>query len=249
MAETRQIDRLGDGLDLWECDVCAARRPDAEPSTRQFVNDSGVCPRCAARRMAAKEDSLKFRQIELRDADGNLVCEEPIHQSATDEVFEFATFGGRVFGLKARGVNNGVPFAFYHEIPALRCGRSVITDAVTVWQPGVPPSPEPVLACVEDERGNRTVIRAMYARKFELTANLDACEEADYHEERDEFYCPEGWFECNAFEETHWTVEGTVLGWMPLPSTDTLEGFAPETVAEALRAGATLAQAAPEEQK
>lgn len=50
---TQSIDRLGNGLELWECAVCEARRPDGPPSTWQFVNNTGTCPRCAARRMAA----------------------------------------------------------------------------------------------------------------------------------------------------------------------------------------------------
>lgn len=52
---THSVRRLAVDLAVWECDVCEARRPDAGRSTRQFVNATGVCPRCAARELSAAE--------------------------------------------------------------------------------------------------------------------------------------------------------------------------------------------------
>ena len=37
---------------VWECDQCRALRQHAEPEAWQFVNKSGVYPRCIARDMA-----------------------------------------------------------------------------------------------------------------------------------------------------------------------------------------------------
>lgn len=62
----------------------------------------------------------------------------------------------------------------------------------------------------------RSIVRAIYARKFELTNMLDD-EGGEYDEETDEYYCEPGWYECNAFEEVHWAVDGIVTHWMPLP--------------------------------
>lgn len=86
------------------------------------------------------------------------------------------------------------------------------------WRTGLPDGPAFVLACVEDDRGRRTVIRASYARKYELVSNPESVDEnCDYHEEQDEYYVPEGWYESNEFEEVNWHVEGAVVAWMPLP--------------------------------
>lgn len=37
---------------------------------------------------------MNFRTIELRDANGDLVCEEPIHQPEADEIKRFVIFNG-----------------------------------------------------------------------------------------------------------------------------------------------------------
>lgn len=37
---------------VWECSQCRFLRPYAPPEAWQFVNKSGVCPRCIARDMA-----------------------------------------------------------------------------------------------------------------------------------------------------------------------------------------------------
>ena len=69
---------------------------------------------------------MTFRTIELRDTNGDLVCEEPIHQPMDDEPAMFATFGGRLFFLCDREPDDSV--ARYVERQALRCGRAVIHD-------------------------------------------------------------------------------------------------------------------------
>ena len=38
-----------DGAHTWTCDDCQAAHPDLSPACWQFVNKSGVCPRCTAR--------------------------------------------------------------------------------------------------------------------------------------------------------------------------------------------------------
>ena len=40
---------------------------------------------------------------------------------------------------------------------------------------------------------------------------------ADYNEKEDLYYWPEGWYEWNRHEETHWRVGETVTHWMALP--------------------------------
>ena len=96
------------------------------------------------------------------------------------------------------------------ELDALRAG--------VAWRSGLPDGPDFVLACVEGERGRRFVIRASYVRQYELVSDGESLyENCDYHEDNDEYYCPEGWYESNEFEEVNWHVEGAIIGWMPLP--------------------------------
>jgi hypothetical protein len=181
---------------------------------------------------------MTFRTIELRDANGDLVCEEPIKQPEADELFAYATFGGRAFRLNSAEARP--PRAEYYEIPALRCGRAVIHDGqMSAWRDGVPDGPDFVLACVESDRGRRAVIRASYARQYELVSSPESIDEhCDYHEEQDEYFVPEGWYESNEFEEINWRVEGEVIGWMPLPSPPAkIEGVEVERIVEAAVGG------------
>jgi len=78
-----------------------------------------------------------------------------------------------------------------------------------------PKSGKYVLVTVRD--GKRVlVLRAYWIAKFtEINSEYEGAQ--DYSEEKDEYYCPEGWYESNEYEDTNWRVTGTVLAWMPLP--------------------------------
>lgn len=41
---------------VWTCDDCQAAHPDLSPACWQFVNKSGVCPRCTARAESEGEE-------------------------------------------------------------------------------------------------------------------------------------------------------------------------------------------------
>jgi len=87
---------------------------------------------------------------------------------------------------------------------------------MTTWITDIKPAVErPVLVTVRD--GKRVfVIRAHWIPKFtESGDNYQG--DPDYDEERDAYYCPEGWYECNEYEDTNWRISGTVLAWMDLP--------------------------------
>lgn len=72
-----------------------------------------------------------------------------------------------------------------------------------------------VLAWVE---GREVPIRAMWVPQYHLEVGDDAPEGfGDYCEEKDEYFCPAGWYEANAYEETHWSVDGKVVAWTELP--------------------------------
>lgn len=88
------------------------------------------------------------------------------------------------------------------------------------WIPTAEKMPEPgvpVIALVNpNEYGKKRRIRAMWAPAKTLELALDA-EGGEYSEEDDKYYCEEGWYETNEYEEVHWNVSGTVTHWQPLP--------------------------------
>lgn len=79
----------------------------------------------------------------------------------------------------------------------------------------LPESGTPVLLDI----GKKFPIRAMWAAKHTVEASPECADDwAEYDEATDTYYCPEGWYEWNQNEETHWAVNETPRAWMPLPA-------------------------------
>jgi hypothetical protein len=93
------------------------------------------------------------------------------------------------------------------------------------WIPVAERLPKPgqyVLVVFRYSTGKQVVIRAMHAPRHTLSEDdygEFVTEGADYDEATDTTYWPEGWYECNENEETHWQVHEKVTHWMPLPET------------------------------
>lgn len=69
--------------------------------------------------------------------------------------------------------------------------------------------------------GAKIPMRAMWAAQHTLPLGDDAdLEWGEYSEEKDEYFCPAGWYEVNQFEEQHWGVSGNVVAWCELPRLD-----------------------------
>ena len=77
----------------------------------------------------------------------------------------------------------------------------------------LPESGKPVLLDI----GKKYPIRAMWAARFTLEADDEDPDWGEWNEDGDMYYCPEGWYEWNEHEETHWRVSVEPLRWMPLP--------------------------------
>ncbi|QPS81639.1 MULTISPECIES: hypothetical protein [Delftia] len=61
----------------------------------------------------------------------------------------------------------------------------------------------------------------MWAAQHTLPLGDDADPEwGEYSEEKDEYFCPAGWYEMNQHEEQHWGVDGNVVAWCELPRLD-----------------------------
>lgn len=82
--------------------------------------------------------------------------------------------------------------------------------------------PEPgkkVIAFFINEYGKPRRIMAEWIPKYFMEGQEDSYEgDLDYDEEGDTYYWPEGWYESNEFEETHWMVGGKITHWMELPN-------------------------------
>jgi hypothetical protein len=80
-----------------------------------------------------------------------------------------------------------------------------------------------VLVYYKNCLGKDRIIKAMYIRKY--TEENDG-DHAEYCEERDQYYTPEGWYECcdNWDEYSHFAIisENVPTHWQPLPDTPSL---------------------------
>ena len=84
------------------------------------------------------------------------------------------------------------------------------------------PSPgQLVLVAVSHMHGDPSSYGCLRAQYIDFKSKelilADGCEGGWYCEEDDQFYCNEGWYETNEFEETHWRIDGAVEAWQPLP--------------------------------
>ena len=81
----------------------------------------------------------------------------------------------------------------------------------------LPKSGAPVLVACRTK-----VLRAVHAGKFALDEEnwgwFNDGDGGDYNEADDTTYWPEGWYEWNEFEETHWALDVEPTHWMPLPA-------------------------------
>lgn len=75
------------------------------------------------------------------------------------------------------------------------------------------------LAFYKNSHGKERIVKAFYAKKFEVEQSTDT-EFYDYNEENDSYYLPKGWHECIENWDEYSSVaicEGIVTHWMPLP--------------------------------
>ena len=83
------------------------------------------------------------------------------------------------------------------------------------WNDGPPPAFKTVFAV-----SNRLIVRAKWIPRF-TKVDQGSCEDdfGEYCEEDDCHYWPEGWYEWNSKDETHWILSGKEepTHWMVLP--------------------------------
>jgi hypothetical protein len=81
------------------------------------------------------------------------------------------------------------------------------------------PEPEtPVLVHCTNIFDKTRILRACWIPLFYMSGDdSDFSGNMDYNDEKNEYYWPEGWYEWNEVEDTHWLISLVVLNWMPLP--------------------------------
>ena len=80
------------------------------------------------------------------------------------------------------------------------------------------------------DSGKTYVFSGYYCRQYEIESSYDDECAQDYHEESDTYYIAEGWYENQFNWGGDWSsiavVEGKVIEWLPIPTTDTKEDLA-----------------------
>lgn len=79
------------------------------------------------------------------------------------------------------------------------------------------------LAIQQYESGRQVIIKAFYAKAFEVENPYDDELELDYHEEKDQYFLKEGWYELIENHPEYYCLpisEGVITNWMDLPSTE-----------------------------
>ena len=97
-------------------------------------------------------------------------------------------------------------------------GGPVLSEQLGAWVPVAERLPEPGMAVLVV--CGKQVMRAAHAPKFTLSEDQWGSFEPDggeYDEGTDATYWPEGWYEWNHHEETHWQLDSEPTHWMPLP--------------------------------
>lgn len=91
-----------------------------------------------------------------------------------------------------------------------------------LWRsPDEKPGEEPVMVITKSNHGGKERIHrvaGMWIERF--TEEAGAEEWAEYNEEKDEYYLPEGWYEqqlYNSDDCAYWLISDEVVAWMPLP--------------------------------
>lgn len=94
------------------------------------------------------------------------------------------------------------------------------TVALACWVRCADRMPEPgrkVIAYGITSSGHVRRLRAQWIPRFHLEDDGEYQGETDYDEKTDTSYWPEGWYESNEYEETHWKIDIPITHWMPLP--------------------------------
>jgi hypothetical protein len=91
-----------------------------------------------------------------------------------------------------------------------------------------------VIVTYTSDTGRQQWARACWVPKYTEEDTGNYLGDASYNEENDTYYWPEGWYEWNQHEETHWQMDGEITHWakVDLPFNAAMSGAEPASSAE-----------------
>ena len=111
------------------------------------------------------------------------------------------------------------------QLAAMQGGMGEVVGWISV-EDRLPPPNTKVLAFYTNRAGKGRRVAAERIAKFTVEASEDCLgDDADYDEATDQYYSPEGWYECvDNWDELAYLFinEGKVTHWMPLPAAPAL---------------------------
>lgn len=89
-----------------------------------------------------------------------------------------------------------------------------------------PEAGKPVLVAYTSDEGHKQWARACWVPQYTEEDTGNYLGDPSYNAENDTYYWPEGWYEWNQHEETHWKIDGEITHWalIELPSNAELNG-------------------------
>lgn len=90
------------------------------------------------------------------------------------------------------------------------------TERVDEWisvEDRLPEKDVPVMCYGLNSNGKGITLRAIYVPQYHMPDDGDFSGDADYNEEKDEYFWPQGWYEWNEYEDTHWLISHIVTEW------------------------------------
>ncbi|MEX8520034.1 MAG: DUF551 domain-containing protein [Leptothrix sp. (in: b-proteobacteria)] len=92
---------------------------------------------------------------------------------------------------------------------------------MTTWKETAVEMPQPNVAVLALQKciNRRVIVRAQWVEAKTIVASFDDYA-GEYDKETDEYYCPEGWYECmtNHDDPSYAYISSPITHWMPLPA-------------------------------
>jgi len=147
------------------------------------------------------------------DEMGDIICDSPNY---ADESMDKWVANANLIVLAGNLAQKYDPSTWEQHLADFDKMRSA-NQWIEITDDNMPPKGIPVIAFGKNDNGKNRTLRAMWIPKNFQEDDGDFSGDADYNEEKDAYYWPEGFYEWNEYEDTHWFVSHKITHWMPLP--------------------------------
>ena len=152
--------------------------------------------------------------------------EEMIEEIGQYSAIDMATAAAQGFRDGVASVQGNSEIPNNQDASAAQSTEVVERDGWISVEDRLPPPNTKVLAFYTNRVGKGRRVAAERIAKFTVEASEDCWgDDADYDEATDQYYSPEGWYECvDNWDELAYLFinEGKVTHWMPLPAAPAL---------------------------